>query len=228
MENNQQLRRFPLEDNFMKGNKEISKSKPSDMLYGYLQMMSNYRQEDDVRFVYKKNYSHSDVEKHFGYDTDGKAIFPRKNVERAFKVLIQYGYVREIKVVGLKYNYVSAYELPYNVDNLFQYINMDTLRFLLNTCNPNVIKLYIFFKYKFHCFRNEFVFTQKMLLVECFGLTSDRNKKSVDELKDRMSILKKLGLIDWCEFTITNTNGIPVPQKRLLFVNNCITEERVA
>ena len=81
MENEKQLRRFPLEDNFMKGNKEISKSKPSDMLYGYLQMVSNYRQEDKVRFVYKKNYSHSDVEKHFGYDIDGKAISGEENLE---------------------------------------------------------------------------------------------------------------------------------------------------
>ena len=35
---NDQKRRFPIEGNFMKGNKEISKSKPNDILYAYLQM----------------------------------------------------------------------------------------------------------------------------------------------------------------------------------------------
>ena len=50
---NDQKRRFPMEGNFMKGNKEISKSKPNDILYAYLQMISTFRKEDETRFVYK-------------------------------------------------------------------------------------------------------------------------------------------------------------------------------
>lgn len=225
---NSEKRRFPMEDNFMKGNKKISRSKPNDMLYGYLQMISttdgkisNVSKKVERRFIYKSDYSHVKVEEYFGYDDKGKPVFSRKNVERAMRVLKQYGYVRETKVIGLKGNIVKAYELPYNVDEIFQYIDLDTLQFMLRTCNPNVIKLYIFFKYKYFCFGNEFIFTQKMLLEECFGLSSNtRNKIVVDELKDRLKILKLLGLIDWCEFTMINNEGKPVPRKKLLFVND--------
>lgn len=212
-------RRFPIENNFMKGNKNINKSKPNDILYGYLQMVSTYREEEKIRFIYKKNYTHSEVEKYFGYDNNGKPYFPRKNVERAFKVLLQYGYVKEIQITGLKGNLVKAYELPYNVNEVFQYVEFDTLKFMLRTCNPNIIKLYIFFKYKYFCFGDKFIFTQKLLLEECFGLNS-RNRSAVDELKDKLKMLKLLGLIDWVDFTIINDMGKPVPQKRLLFVNN--------
>lgn len=215
-------RRFPMEDNFMKGNKEISKSKPNDVLYGYLQMISNYRTEDKIRFVYKSEYSHVKVEEHFGVDENGKPLFPRKNAERAMRVLVQYGYVREIKISGLRGNLVSAYALPYDVEKPFQYIETETLKYMLNTCNPNVIKMYIYLKHKYFCFKTKFEFTDKMLLRECFGLSSNTNKKTNDELKNRLDILKKLGLIDWCEFTVINRNGKPMPQKRLTYFSDYI------
>ena len=223
MSTNKTKRRFPMEDNFMKGNKHINTSKPNDILYGYLQMISNYREEDNVRFVYKTDYSHTDVQNHFGVDENGKYVFPRKNVERAMRVLIQYGYVRETKVQGLQGNLVSVYELPYNVEKPFQYIELHTLRFLLNTCNPNVIKLYIFFKYKYFCFGTNFTFTQKMLIEECFGLSANtRNKKVIQALNDRLEILKALKLIDWCEFVTVTDSGKPVPRKRLTYFSDIV------
>ena len=220
----QQKRRIPMEEKFMKGDKNISKSKPNDVLYGYLQMIS-YVDNDGRRFIYKKDYSHSGVEKYFGYDETGKANFSKKNAERAFRVLIQYGYVRETKVVGLKGNLVKAYELPYDVDKLFQYIDLETLKFLLNFASPNVIKVYIFFKYKFYCFGDKFVFTQQMLLEECFGLSSNtRHKHNVEALNHILKGLKLLGLIDWCEYTIMTDDGIQIPQKRLLSVSDRVKE----
>lgn len=211
----------------MKGDKDISKSKPNDVLYGYLQMIS-YVDGEGKRFVYKKDYSHTEVEKHFGYDLEGKALFPKKNVERAFKVLIQYGYVRETKVVGLKDNLVKAYELPYDVDRLFQYVDLETLRFLLDTVNPNVIKVYIFFKYKYFCFGNKFIFTKQMLLEECFGLASTtKHKGNMEKLDNIMKALKLFGLIDWCEYYITNDKGYKIPQRRLLFVSDKVKENEV-
>lgn len=221
-ENENKKRRFSIEEKFMKGDKNISKSKPSDVLYGYLQMISTFRKEDQIRFIYKKNYSHINVQEHFGIDENGKYNFERKAVARAFKVLEQYGYIRESRVVGLKGNDVPIYELPYDDDKLFQYIQLDTLRYMLNTCNPNVIKIYIFLKYKYFCFKDKFEFTDKMLLNECFGLSSNTNKKTNDELKDRLDILKKLGLIDWYEYSKTLDNGIVTPIKRLKFVNCAI------
>lgn len=222
---NSEKRRFPMEDNFMKGNKDVSKSKPNDVLYGYLQMISTYRKEDNIRFVYKKDYSHMDIERHFGVDEKGKPIFPRKSAERAMRVLIQYGYVREVKVMGLKNNLVPAYELPYDVTETFQYINLDTLKYLLEVFNPNVIKLYIFLKYKHFCHSNNFVFTKKMLLKECFGVSSNTNKTANDKLKTCLDVLAKVKLIKWCNFTILNDNGQPVPQMKLTYFSDVIKFE---
>lgn len=217
-------RRIPMEEKFMKGDKNISKSKPNDVLYGYLQMIS-YLDGDGRRFVYKKDYAPSKVEEYFGCDIDGKPRFPKKNVQRAFRVLVQYGYVRETKVVGLKGNYVKAYELPYDVNELFQYIDLETLRFLLNFSNTNVIKVYIFFKYKYFCFGDKFVFTKKMLLEECFGLSSTtKHKSNMDKLNDILKGLRILGLIDWCEYYITNDKGYNIPQRRLLKVSDKVEE----
>ena len=217
-------RRIPMEEKFMKGDKNISKSKPNDVLYGYLQMIS-YIDNDGRRFVYKKDYSHSGVEKHFGYDENGRAHFPKKNIERAFRVLVQYGYIREIKVVGLKGNLVKAYELPYDVNKLFQYIDLETLKFLLDVVNPNVIKVYIFLKYKYFCFGDKFIFTKQMLLEECFGLSSTtKHKSNMERLGNIMKGLKILGLIDWCEYYITNDKGHKIPKRRLLFVSDKVNE----
>lgn len=220
MNKKNELRRFPMEDDFMKGNKNISKSKPNDVLYAYLQMISNFREEDKIRFIYKSNYSHASVEEYFGYDENGKPLFPRKNAERAMKVLKQYGYVRETKIQSLKNNYVSIYELPYDVEKPFQYIKLETLKYLLNTCHPNVIKMYIFFKYKHFCFGDKFVFTYKMLIEEVFGLTSNTNAKTNLEIKHLLTCLKNNGLIDYCEYYIQNSEGRPSKQHRLTYFSD--------
>lgn len=224
-------RRFPLEETFMKGDKRVNKSKPSDMLYGYLQMISTTNNKDGskdeniIRFVYKKNYSNKKVEDHFGYRDDGKPWFPQRNVQRAMRALIQFGYVRESLIENLEgRGHSKIYELPYNVDEMFQYINLDTLQFMLRTCNPNVLKLYIYFKYKHFCHGTEFIFTEKILLKECFGLTSFKNKVARDELRDRLKMLRLLGLIDYCEFVLQNSKGLPIPVKRLTFLSDTIKE----
>ena len=125
-------RRFPVEEKFM--NKKVS-----DMLYGYLQSIS-YVGENDVRFVYKSHFSPTKVQEYFGVDEKGEYRFQRLAITRALRVLIQYGYVRETAIQGLKGNVVKAYELPYDEEKIFQYIPLETLKYLLDTCNPNVIK----------------------------------------------------------------------------------------
>ena len=210
-------RRFPVEEKFM--NKKVS-----DMLYGYLQSIS-YVGENDVRFVYKSHFSPTKVQEYFGVDEKGEYRFQRLAITRALRVLIQYGYVREITVQGLKGNMVKAYELPYDEEKIFQYIPLETLKYLLDTCNPHVIKLYIYFLNGYNNFGTNFEFTDKRLLNECFGVKSNTNKKTNDTLKNRLDILKKLGLIDWCEYT-KSYNGTKIKTKRLLYVNKYVSKTK--
>ncbi len=86
------LRRIPMDSNFMKGNINISRSKPNDVLYGYLQLVSTYCKTTQRRFIYASTYSHVKAEQYFGNGENGKPKFPRKNIERAFKVLLDYGF----------------------------------------------------------------------------------------------------------------------------------------
>lgn len=207
-------RRFPMEEKFM--NKKIS-----DMLYGYLQSIS-YLGKDDVRFVYKYHFSPTIVQEHFGVDTLGEYVFHRIAVTRALRVLIQYGYVRETVVEDKDGKGAKVYELPYNEKQTFQYIPLETLKYLINACNPHVIKLYIYFLNGFNNFGNNFEFNDKRLLNDCFGVKSNTNKNTNDVLKIRLDVLKKLGLIDWCEYTKIY-NGKRIKTKRLIFVSKYVT-----
>lgn len=210
-------RRFPIEEKFMSKN-------VSDMLYGYLQSISYV--SDGVRFVYKSSYSPSAIQEYFGINDDGKYNFQRLAVTRAMRVLIQYGYVREIKIQGVKGNLVSAYELPYDEKQLFQYIPLTTLKYLLDTCNSHVIKLYIYFLNGYNNFGNSFEFTNKKLLNDCFGLKSNRNVSTNKTLQNRLDILKTLGLIDWCEY-VKVYNGKKIKTKRLLYVRKYVVSQDV-
>ena len=211
------LRRIPIDSNFMKGNINISRSKPNDVLYGYLQLVSTYCKTTQRRFIYTSTYSHVKVEQYFGNSENGKPRFPRKNVERAFKVLLDYGYISKSKIVGLKGNVVNIYELPYKEDEPFQYIELDILEKIVKECSLNLLKLYIYLKQSYNNF-NTPLFTYKLLLKECFALASSKNKKSMDELKNKLNILKQLDLIKYCEFSMINETGKPVPYKRLIDV----------
>lgn len=207
-------RRFPVEEKFM--NKKVS-----DTLYGYLQSVSTM-DGDKNRIVYKSKFSPSVVQEYFGIDElTGKYRFQRIAVTRAMRVLIQYGYVRESKIVGLQGNLVNVYELPYDEKQIFQYIPLETLKYLLDACNPHVIKLYVYFLNGYHNFGDEFEFTDKRLLNDCFGVKSNTNKRTNETLKNRLDILKRLGLIDWCEY-VKIYNGTKIKTKRLLFVNKYV------
>lgn len=211
------LRRIPTNSSFMKGDINISRSKPNDILYGYLQLISTYCKTTRRRFIYTSSYSHVKVEQYFGEREDGKPRFPRKNVERAFKVLLDYGYINRSKIVGLKGNVVDIYELPYKEDEPFQYVELDVLEKIVKECSLNLLKLYIYFKQSYNN-TNSHLFTYKLLLKECFALASSKNKKSMDELKNKLNILKQLNLIKYCEFSMINEAGKPVPYKRLIDV----------
>ncbi|NLM62886.1 MAG: hypothetical protein GX190_01045 [Mollicutes bacterium] len=209
-------RAIPVEDKFM--NRKIS-----DILYGYLQSISYLDKSGKTRFVYKDHYSPSIIQEYFGIDENGRYKFQRLAITRAMRVLIEFGYVREITVEGLKGNYVKAYELPFNVDSIFQIIPLETLKYLLDASNSNVIKIYVYLLNKYNCFGDKFEFTNKHLLNKCFGVKSNTNSLTNKSLANRLDFLKKLGLIDWCEY-VKVYNGKKIKTKRLKFVNKYISK----
>lgn len=231
-------RRIPLDSNFING-KEKSKVKPSDMLYGYLQMLSTTDSKDeygeskqiDKRFVYKSDYKHTDVVEYFGKDLADKDLFPVKDVQRAFKLLKDLGFIKEDKIRGLKGNIVKIYELPYINDGAkypYKLIPLDTLEYLLDGCNHNVIKLYAYILRGFDMYKFNFEFTDKLLLKEVFGFSSNTNARINKQLHNRLDVLKKLGLVSFYKYYKQLDNGHSMPVYKLIGVKYYIDRDDMA
>lgn len=213
-------RRFPRTEKFIKGDKAITTRKPGDVLYGYLQSISYVEDvhEDkskNRRFVYKSDYKPSKVSEFFGGE------YPTATIKRDFKTLKLLGFVRDIKVIGLQGNMVNAYELPYDKDDPYQWITLDTLKHLLAGANHSVIKLYVYLKYKHFCFEKSggFNFSKKMVLNDVFGVKSDKNTKIRETVDIRLNVLIRLGLIEIKKYVYENKQGYPVPMYHLVRVN---------
>ena len=99
----------------------------------------------------------------------------------------------------------------------------ETLRFLLNVCTANVIKVYAYLKYKYstYCYYNndtKFRFSQKSLC-EILGYDPTHNEIQL-KIKDILNILIALELIEIHKEYIKTENGVLAPYYILDKVND--------
>lgn len=204
MENKNNLRRIPLENKFMV-------KKINDILYGYLQTIS-YIDKNQVRFVYKSEINFSNLERRFNGE------FKRLTLTRDFKYLLACGFITEGKVINLYNKEVDAYILPYDEKSIFKLIPLETLKFLVDTTNSNVIKIYTYLLNKFGYKGSEYHFTDKELIINCLGLKSTTNQRDYDLVNNILNCLSNNELIKFTKYSVT-INNKPVPKKRLLQAN---------
>ncbi len=174
-------KRIPMEDRFMK-------KKVNDILYGYLQSVSQF--DGKTTFVYKDRVNFSEMETIF------RGQFKRKKLSRDFKFLQSIGLIEEGTILSVRGEETDVYILPFNDKNLYRIIPLDTLRFLIDTANANVIKIYVYLLYKFNfgkCVGYEF--TQKELL-EALKIKS-HHERDRNMIKNILVCLKNNGLIEY-------------------------------
>ena len=180
-------------------------------LYGLLQAMSYLK--DGKRFVYAVDATPSQLLAMTPEDEAGKKITSLRTIQRVLKFFKDSGLITEGKVEDLSGKEVKCFWLNED-ENYFQFIQLDTLRFLCNTTNSNVIKTYAYLLNKSFYFEG-YTFTKKELL-DAIGYSSkDKGQQLMDDI---LLGLSKFGLIKFESCYEKNYDGNPVPKMRLLEV----------
>lgn len=205
---------FSLEENFMKDKKLY------DGVWGYFQMNS-YKDKDGNTFVYKTtDFTPTNIlrniQKVVGYKPNGKEIYnvSLSTVKRNIDLYKKLGLIWEGKTTDLYGKEVDVIFLK-NEFKYYQLVEYETLRFLMNSTNGVVIKIYVYLLNKYNSFGNSYVFTKKEL-GECVGYTNNKNTNTM--IDDILLNLKNNGLIDWVEYWEQKVDGNPIPKHRLTFV----------
>ena len=180
-------------------------------LYGHLQALSYLK--DGKRFVYAVDATPSQLLAMTPVDGAGKKITSLATIKRVMKFFKDSGLITEGKVEDLAGKEVKCFWLNED-ENYFQFIQLDTLRFLCNTTNSNVIKTYAYLLNKSFYFEG-YTFTKKELL-DAIGYSSkDKGQQLMDDI---LLALSKFGLIKFESCYERNYDGNPVPKMRLLEV----------
>lgn len=205
---NEKIRRFSMEDKFMK-NKKVN-----DILYGYLQSISHL-DENDRRFVYiDEKIRFANIEREL--DNGMKRV----TLSRNFKFLEDTGFIEKGRTKDIYNKIVEVYFLPYDEKSLYQMINIETLNYLVKGTNANVIKVYAYLLNKYNWKSKDdtkYVFTKKEILKKLGSSTT--NQRDYDKVNIIIDVLIKLKLIEIEKFYCSNKNGTPMPKIRLLKVN---------
>lgn len=184
-------RRIPMEEEFMK-DKMIS-----DLLYSMLQSYSNWNKEENHRYIPKKIIKKSKWAKALGIS--------RPTLDKRIGKLLEKEYLID------KEDY---YILP-NKGEYYFLVPVETLNYLINTANHNVIKIYCHLGLLYKFYGDKAYYTQsKLLEVIGYDKTDKNNHKTIKHI---LTSLKLNGLL-----VSTSENEGVITKERILAVNSTI------
>lgn len=203
----------------------IEEKKISDIIYGYYQLHSYYK--DGVTYCYKKDCTYAKIETYFKEnaldDANKKAPVSAPTLSKINKLLIKGGFIQQSKINGK-----AVYLLP-PTDSEYVWVKYDTLVFLVRTCQPSIIKIYTYLKDKYEQKKKvgeQYWFTKKQLC-EVLGYSAT-NWNSYELVNMILDILINIGLL---EIEIKYYKGMehnPIPNYIVTAVNeNYIKNEVV-
>ena len=184
-------RRIPMEEEFMK-DKMIS-----DLLYSMLQSYSNWNKEENHRYIPKKIIKKSKWAKALGIS--------RPTLDKRIGKLLEKEYLID------KEDY---YILP-NKGEYYFLVPVETLNYLINTANHNVIQIYCHLGLLYKFYGDKAYYTQsKLLEVIGYDKTDKNNHKTIKHI---LTSLKLNGLL-----VSTSENEGIITKERILAVNSTI------
>ena len=184
-------RRIPMEEEFMK-DKMIS-----DLLYSMLQSYSNWNKEENHRYIPKKIIKKSKWAKALGIS--------RPTLDKRIGKLLEKEYLIDKE---------EYYILP-NKGEYYFLVPVETLNYLINTANHNVIKIYCHLGLLYKFYGNKAYYTQsKLLEVIGYDKTDKNNHKTIKHI---LTSLKLNGLL-----VSTSENEGIITKERILAVNSTI------
>lgn len=191
---NKHQRNIPVEGEFMK-------KCYNDLVYAYLQCKS-YKgvDEDDneVYFVYQEQYRIPVLAK--------ATRIHGRTVRRKLDALMEGGFVRKGKVYNKNHTELVEVLIIEKINVLYQKIRIDTLQYLIDATNDCVIKTYAYLINKCLNVNDHYRFTKAELIQNCLGLSSTTNCRDYEHVSNILSILQKIGLIQF-DNVVIEVNG---------------------
>lgn len=215
MNNKEQHRILPLETQ----DNNILQDKSIDLQIYELFQIKSYITKDKIRFCYKRGLTQQSLYNEYkeSYNNDNKKCISFNTFRKYLKALFDKGMILDGEVLDINgKEKVKAYILPQDYKT-FQFIPLETMRFLANTTNKNVINIYGYLLNKSK-YRDNYTFTLKELVVNALGYNSETSGIE-QKAKDCLSLLKMIGLIEYSEIYELNNDNKPVPKKKLIRVN---------
>lgn len=204
-----------------------------DGVWGYIQLKSYKIEGISQKFVYASHIEPGKILKDLnvsaikeleprGKDRKNQSTtrISRNTIKKNLDILQKMGLI--VRGVIPKDNYGNKDVEVYFIQEEFDYyvnIPFDTLEFLMNFTNGNVIKVYAFllnaYKWKYKM-GSQYVFTLKELCEEIgYAYHSDNIRKITHILEG----LKDLSMIDYVEYNQLSSTGQPYAQKKLTKVS---------
>lgn len=170
-------RRIPTGEDFMKDKKIF------DLLYVKLQIESSWKEGEKHRYIAKKDINKS------VWATDLKVSRP--TLDTKFKSLIEKGYIVE----HTSENGTEYYKIPQK-DCYYSLIPSETLTFLLDTTNEDVIKVYCLLENLWRSYGKEGFFTKINLLTSIGYSASAKTKtRMYEKINNILKALEMFGLV---------------------------------
>lgn len=210
---------IPLDKSFMTKN-------ANDWIYGYFQSKS-YVDKNGLTFCYINDIVQADMVRLIPVDQNGKKPGKMK-ISNDIKKLMNLGFIIKGKVIDMNNQEIEAYILPFDKQQLYKLIPLNTLIYLLNVSNQNVIKTYVYLlnKFQWKMQSNEFYcFTYKELIKECLGMKSTTNERDYILIKHILNCLVKFKLIN-VGLTHKTINGQLIQMFQLISVSQNIEMEQ--
>lgn len=214
-------RRFSLEVDFMN-------YKTNDLLYAFMRGLSTARPEIENGNAIKTNKGNVRCREYLPVKTfkkNKKMIadicgISTRQIDNQIKKLAEVGLIDEgievIEMDGKEFNY-PCYWFPYDYDENYQLVDIDVIRYLVNTRNTQCIRIYIYLlnKYKW---KKDYVFTLKELK-SALGY-ADTTMTAYSMIKDILASFSKEGIIKYTKiYDVVDIGGLndykPVPVERM-------------
>lgn len=184
----------------------LSLKKYCDVLYCYLQVISNFDEENKERYILKKNVNFTKI----GADLD----ISRQTASTKFKYLKEMGLIIEQQE-----KYILA-----NLDKeVAELVPFSTLRILTNTVKDNVISTYIYLLVRYRAEKEKpFIFTYEQIK-KYVGIGVSRGTDYI--VSDILLLLSKLDLLKY-SMSVEMVNGGARSIYRVDSMNNKIEDPK--
>lgn len=221
--NDDLTRRISFEDDFMNYQSD-------DIVYIFMRCLSTVRVMPDKSWVEQLSKKKFKSEKNFLAKLCGCSA---RTIDNKVDKLIQLGLVEEKEERGWdnQGNEILhwVYQFPYDKDGSFKWVNKNLLQYLVYTRNSQGVRIFLYLYNKFSWKGSDYIFTNEEIKL-AMGY-SEKTKSADSLIKANLESLQAEGLIDFQEITQYAEVGdrmVPIKRKKLLFVAENLTQEKLA